>query len=68
MAQYKIGIMYADGIGVAKDEKQAFYWYRKAAEQGYPEAQFALGAMYASGRGVDMDQKKAVHWFRKAAG
>ncbi|WP_303396492.1 SEL1-like repeat protein, partial [Pseudomonas fragi] len=32
-AQYKLGIMYATGEGVAQDAKQAVTWYRKAAEQ-----------------------------------
>ena len=33
-AQLILGIMYAKGEGVAKDNTQALYWYRKAAEQG----------------------------------
>jgi TPR repeat protein len=39
--------MYAFGKGVLKDDKQAVYWYQKAAEQGLAEAQYNLGAMYA---------------------
>ncbi len=45
MAQYNLGVMYANGQGVPKDEKQAVVWYRKAAEQGYADAQHNLGLM-----------------------
>ncbi|MDP4855337.1 MAG: SEL1-like repeat protein, partial [Schleiferiaceae bacterium] len=33
-AQYNLGIMYANGQGVPKSDKEAVKWYRKAAEQG----------------------------------
>ena len=33
-AQYNLGWMYDEGQGVAQDDKQAVYWYRKAADQG----------------------------------
>jgi TPR repeat protein len=35
-----------------EDDKQAVYWYQKAADQGYAEAQSILGVMYANGKGV----------------
>ena len=38
-AQYNLGILYTEGLGVARDYEQAAYWYRKAAEQGHAEAQ-----------------------------
>jgi len=34
--------MYANGVGVAKNSKQAAVLYRKAAEQGLAEAAAAL--------------------------
>ncbi|MUK41517.1 hypothetical protein GNP61_08070 [Aliivibrio fischeri] len=66
-AQYNLGVMYANGKGVTKDDKQAVNWYRKAAEQGYAFAQYNLGVMYANGKGVTKDDKQAVNWYRKAA-
>ncbi|MSR43556.1 MAG: hypothetical protein EXS19_05920, partial [Pedosphaera sp.] len=33
-AQYNLGVMYANGLGVPKDEVEAVKWYRKAADQG----------------------------------
>ncbi|MBC9786430.1 toll/interleukin-1 receptor domain-containing protein [Heliobacterium chlorum] len=65
--QNHLGVMYANGIGVVKNEIKAVEWYRKAAEQGNAEAQSNLGFMYASGRGVAKDDAKAVEWLLKAA-
>ncbi|CAM4392852.1 MAG: hypothetical protein LEGION0398_MBIBDBAK_01162 [Legionellaceae bacterium] len=59
--------MYANGRGVEKDEKTAFYWYQKAADQGNAQGQSSLGVMYANGRGVEKDDKQAVYWYQKAA-
>ena len=42
-AQYDLGVAYADGKGVPKDEVEAVKWYRKAAEQGDASAQNNLG-------------------------
>jgi TPR repeat protein len=46
---------------VLKDAKQAVYWYKKAAEQGYAGAQYNLGFMYVNGKGVLKDDKQAVY-------
>ncbi|WP_241907900.1 tetratricopeptide repeat protein, partial [Vibrio splendidus] len=65
-AQSNLALMYLDGQGVAQDDKQAVYWYRKASEQGLAFAQSELGFMYFNGQGVDQDNQQAVYWFRKA--
>ncbi len=67
IAQINLGLMYADGEGVPKNEQQAVAWYRKAAEQGSATAQMSLGVMYADGRGVPKDEQQAAAWYRKAA-
>ena len=33
-SQHFLGHMYSNSLGVLKDDKQAVYWYTKAAEQG----------------------------------
>ncbi len=33
-AQYDVGVFYLNGLGVQKDEKQAFYWLEKSAALG----------------------------------
>ncbi len=32
-AQYNLGVMYSQGLGVTQDHAEAVKWYRKAAEQ-----------------------------------
>jgi TPR repeat protein len=66
-AQYNLGVMYANGQGVAKDDAQAASWYRKAAEQGSALAQNNLGSMYRYGLGVTQNNAEAVKWYRKPA-
>jgi TPR repeat protein len=59
--------MYKYGWGVPKDDAQAVVWWRKAADQGDPEAQNALGFMYVVGEGVPKDYAHALSWFHKSA-
>jgi TPR repeat protein len=66
-AQNYLGLCFANGWGVAKDEVEAVKWYRKAAEQNCALAQSRLGLCYANGQGVVKDAVEAVKWYRKAA-
>ncbi len=66
-AQYNLGVMYGEGLGVPQDYAEAVGWWRKAAEQGNAKAQYNLGLMYRKGQGVPQDDARAVKWFRKAA-
>ena len=50
----------------SKDYKNAFNYYRKAAEQGMSKAQHKLGSMYYQGKGVMKDYAKADKWYRKS--
>jgi len=59
-------VAYHNGFGVRQDDKQALYWYRKAAEQGSSEAQYNLGVMYLKGQGVRQSKIVAKEWFKKA--
>ena len=52
---------------MAKDEKGADVWIRRAADQGLAQAQYSLGRMYYKGEGVAKDGQEAVVWFRRAA-
>ena len=67
VAQFNLGLMYAKGQAVPKDNAEALNWLCKAAEQGYVEAQRLLGVMYYLGQGVSKDDVEAVKWLRKAA-
>jgi TPR repeat protein len=52
-AQYLIGVRYQEGNGVVQDFAMAANWYRKAAEQKYPNALYNLGHYYYNGKGVN---------------
>ncbi|MBQ9501740.1 MAG: toll/interleukin-1 receptor domain-containing protein, partial [Lentisphaeria bacterium] len=64
--QYGVGMLYADGIGVAKDPSAAFRWFERAAQQGHTQAISAVGAAYATGDGVEVDYKAAKRYLTKA--
>jgi uncharacterized protein len=66
-SQFNVALMYEQGVGVGKDEKEAVVWYGKAASQGHAAAQFNLGVLYENGRGADIDFAKANEWYRKAS-
>ena len=66
-AQFNLGIAYAKGQGVLKDEAEAVRWYRLAADQDDARAQHNLGFMYANGQGVLKDEAEAMRWYRLAA-
>jgi TPR repeat protein len=66
-AQFRLGVAYADGLGVARDAAKAAQWYRRAADQGVALAQFSLGVMYQQGDGVPRDPAAAARWYRRAA-
>jgi hypothetical protein len=67
VAQYRIGYDYFLGRGVPIDYVQAAIWWRKAADQGYPEAQNNLGVLYNSGKGVPQSFAEAYFWQNLAA-
>lgn len=66
-AQFNLGAMYNNGVGVEQDMATAVRWYRKAAEQGYAVAQYNVGVAYARGLGVIGDIGQATRWWRLAA-
>jgi TPR repeat protein len=66
-AQYQLGYLLENGLGVMQDLQKAAVWYRRAAQAGDAEAQNNLGVLCASGQGVAQDDKEAVRWYRRAA-
>lgn len=66
-AQFNLGVKYANGEGVRKDDKEDVKWYTMAANQGHASAQSNLGVMYTNGRGVTKDDKEAIKWYKLSA-
>lgn len=67
IAQYYMGVLYANGQGVEQSYEEAANWYEKAAEQDYAEAQYSLGELYDQGKGVVRNSHFANDWYIKAA-
>jgi TPR repeat protein len=67
MAQYEIGWLYDNGLGVTKDHKEAMTWYLKAANAGIGPAMAKIGVPYTLGQGVTQDYEQAFVWFQKGA-
>jgi uncharacterized protein len=72
LAQYRLGTLYYQGHGVPEDEKQAVYWWKKAAAQGSSEAMFQLGSAFLFGSQTakivpDPDREAAMWYFQAAS-
>ena len=66
-AQNNLGVIYANGRGVPRDDVEAVKWWRRAGEQGNAMAQFNLGVSYKTGWGVPRDYVSAHMWLNLAA-
>ena len=63
-AEELIGIMYAMGLGVKRDDIRAFDWYLRASMKGHPGAQSGVGWYYEIGRGLPApDLIRAYTWY-----
>ncbi len=65
-AQFYLGLMYYDGIGISQNLLEAEKWFRMAGDQGHAPAQISLGVMYGEGQGVRADLVHAFMWFTLA--
>ena len=66
-AMLGLGIAYADGTGVERNEAEATIWLERAAQAGEAAAQFRLGTRYEKGIGVAPDPKRAAYLYTVAA-
>ena len=66
-AQFRLGVMYANGDEVPLNYSRAAELIRQAAGQGMVSAQSTLAWLYANGYGVDQRDDKAREWYLKAA-
>lgn len=63
IAQNNIGLSYLHGLGVKKDAKKAFEWFKKSALQGLSYAQSELAMLYYRQGNIVQAQK----WWQTAA-
>ncbi len=66
-AQYNLGVLYHQGLGVQKDTVKAMELYRVAASNNHPEAQYNLAIAYVEGVGTEYNPQIASVYFEQAA-
>ena len=57
LSQYNLAKYY---FNEKKNGKQAYYWYKKSAEQGNAKAQYCVADFYARGICVDYNMHDAI--------
>lgn len=66
-AQFRLGLLYRLGLGVAADRRLAVYWLEKAARQHEVGAQYYLADAYRRGDGIPRAPELAFQGFRTLA-
>jgi hypothetical protein len=66
-AMRELAEAHREGMGVLRDDVEAFKLLRAAAEQGDAESMFYLADCYDAGEGVKRDVDEAIKWYRRAA-
>ena len=65
--EYRIGKLYAAGLGADQDYSAAADWFAMAAEQGHKYAQYSLAGLYSRGQGVEQDDEEAHRLYAASA-
>lgn len=66
-AQTLVAEIFSQGLGVAKNTKDAAFWYEQAANGGNPSAMFKYALILMDGRDVPRDRKRSEEMMKKAA-
>ena len=66
-SQYKLGLMYQSGDGVAADDAKAAGLFKQAAEQGNSWAQATYAQVLEQGKGIKADKAEAIKFYKLAA-
>jgi TPR repeat protein len=66
-AQFHLGRLYLDGIGVRREPKQAVRWFALAANKGQYEAQATLGRLLFKGENVARQRPLGLMWLTLAS-
>ncbi|MEZ5847874.1 MAG: hypothetical protein R3C70_14080 [Geminicoccaceae bacterium] len=54
-AMFLLGVSYAQGKGVERDDTAAARWFHQAAKRGHARARTSMGYLYSIGKGVRHD-------------
>ncbi|CAG8498774.1 7175_t:CDS:1 [Ambispora gerdemannii] len=61
----KLGWHYLSGNGTRKDERLAFFWFLKSAQDGNKYSQYSVVWCYRNGIGTTKDIHEVFKWYRK---
>lgn len=64
-SQFYLGKYYSDER--FRDDEEAFYWLKLAADQGHQISQMFVGYSYEIGEGVSLNIKQALKYYKMAA-
>jgi hypothetical protein len=62
-----LGELYANGLGIGRDEKKAAAWYQLAVDRGDREAMFALAMLHLAGRTGAVNREQGAKLLAAAA-
>jgi len=65
--QYRIGKMYAAGLGTPQDYLEAADWFHMAVAKNHKYAQYSLAGLYYQGCGVEQSYETAFDLYRKSS-
>lgn len=66
-SEYTLGKLYAEGVGVEKDDRRAAELFLSSSIKGFAKAQYNLGKVYRDGTGMPQDEELSIFWFAQAA-
>jgi len=66
-AEYRLGVVYAEGKVTKQDQQKAFHLILAAAEKDLVAAQTDVGSRFERGIGTTKSLQKAFYWYSKAA-
>jgi TPR repeat protein len=66
-SEYRIGKMFAMGLGTKRDAAKAAQWFSLSAAKRYKYAQYSLGGLYLRGEGVTQDYETAFQLYAASA-
>ena len=65
-AEYILGMIYWNGLGVEKNTQKGYELIRRAADHGISNAQYDIAMMYEFGLYLKKDVNKSISWLEKA--
>ncbi|MDD3230177.1 MAG: MobP3 family relaxase [Oscillospiraceae bacterium] len=65
--EYRIGKMYAAGLGTEQNYETAAHWLTLSANEKYKYAEYSLGGLYYHGKGVEQSHETAFDLYTRSA-